>query len=327
MCADVCLESSRTRIKGVGAEIMRSESKGMWLGLLGVTGFGFTLPVTRLVIPELDPVFIGSGRAVVAAGLAGLVLLAKRSRLPTVSQWRQLLVVAAGVVVGFPMLSAWAMQTVPASHGGVVLGVLPLATAVVGAFIMGERPSMGFWLVSLAGSATVVGYALWTGAGTLQIGDLALLGAVVSAAIGYAVGGKLTKELGGGPVICWALVISLPLIVFPAWLTAPESFAAVSGDAWLGFLYLALVSQLFGFFLWNAGLALGGIARVSQTQLLQPFVTIAASAVLLSEAIETSTVVLALIVISLVAIGRTMPVASAPRAPVTGPVCCQSRGG
>ena len=117
------------------------------------------------------------------------------------------------------------------------------------------------------------------------------------------------------------------MIAFPAWLTAPKSFAAVSSDAWVGFLYLALVSQLFGFFLWNAGLALGGIARVSQTQLLQPFVTIAASAVLLSEAIETSTVVLALIVISLVAIGRTMPVASAPRAPVTGPVCCQSRGG
>ena len=287
---------------------MTNESKGMLLGLLGVVSFGLTLPATRFVVPYFDPVFIGLGRAVPAALVAAMLLLITRQPVPNRKQLYQLLVIAAGVVLGFPVLSAWAMQTVPASHGGVVLGLLPLATAVAGALISGEKPSLGFWVAGMAGSVLVIIYSLSQGGGWFHGGDLALLGAVLSAAIGYAVGGKLSREIGGWQVICWALVIGLPFIIAPAWIHAPQSVAHIHGSVWLGFLYLALVSQLFGFFLWNKGLAIGGVARVSQTQLLQPFVTIVASALLLSEAIDTATIVFALLVVGMVAVSKRMPI-------------------
>jgi drug/metabolite transporter (DMT)-like permease len=287
---------------------MSNESKGMLLGLLGVIAFGLTLPATRYVVPYLDPVFIGLGRAVLAAFFAALLLLITRQPIPDKYQFCKLLVIASGVVVGFPVLSAWAMQTVPSSHGGVVLGILPLATAVAGVLISSERPSPGFWLSGAAGCAAVVVYSLRDGAGSFQPGDLALLGAVASAGVGYAVGGQLSREIGGWQVICWALVIALPFIALPAWIQAPENGLNIPVNIWMGFLYLALVSQLLGFFLWNKGLALGGIARVSQAQLVQPFVTIVASAILINEAIEAVTVIFALLVVSIVAIGKRMPI-------------------
>lgn len=290
---------------------MTKESKGMLLGVLGVTLFGLTLPATRYVVDYFDPVFIGLGRSVVAAVFAALLLLITRQLLPNKHQFYKLSIVALGVVIGFPLLSAWAMQTVPASHGGVVLGILPLATAIVGVLISKERPSIGFWLSGAVGSSIVVIYSIFKGIGSFGIGDLALLGAIVSAAIGYAVGGKLSKEIGGWQVICWALVISLPFIITPAWLQSPQDGLNIPINVWLFFLYLALVSQLFGFFLWNKGLALGGIARVSQTQLIQPFVTIFASALLLNEPLEIITIVFALLVVGTVAIGKKMPIKSA----------------
>lgn len=290
---------------------MTKESKGMLLGVLGVTLFGLTLPATRYVVDYFDPVFIGLGRSVVAAVFAALLLLITRQLLPNKHQFYNLSIVALGVVIGFPLLSAWAMQTVPASHGGVVLGILPLATAIVGVLISKERPSIGFWLSGAVGSSIVVIYSIFKGLGSFGIGDLALLGAIVSAAIGYAVGGKLSKEIGGWQVICWALVISLPFIITPAWLQSPQDGLNIPINVWLFFLYLALVSQLFGFFLWNKGLALGGIARVSQTQLIQPFVTIFASALLLNEPLEIITIVFALLVVGTVAIGKKMPIKSA----------------
>ncbi len=283
----------------------------MLLGVLGVTLFGLTLPATRYVVDYFDPVFIGLGRSVVAAVFAALLLLITRQLLPNKHQFYKLSIVALGVVIGFPLLSAWAMQTVPASHGGVVLGILPLATAIVGVLISKERPSIGFWLSGAVGSSIVVIYSIFKGIGSFGIGDLALLGAIVSAAIGYAVGGKLSKEIGGWQVICWALVISLPFIITPAWLQSPQDGLNIPINVWLFFLYLALVSQLFGFFLWNKGLALGGIARVSQTQLIQPFVTIFASALLLNEPLEIITIVFALLVVGTVAIGKKMPIKSA----------------
>jgi drug/metabolite transporter (DMT)-like permease len=305
---------------------MRDESKGMLLGLLAVTGFGFTLPVTRMVVAELDPMFIGFGRALVAALVAAVWLIATNSRLPNASQWRRLLITMSCVAVGFPLLSAWAMQSVPASHGGVVLAVVPLGTALVGAFIARERPSTGFWMVSLAGSVIVAAYSIRGGSETLQTGDLALLGAVITAVIGYAMGGQLSRELGGAATICWTLVLSLPFVAVPTWLAAPTSFSAVSTGSWIGFLYLALVSQLFGFFLWNAGLALGGIARVSQTQLVQPFVTIVASVWLLGETIEPLTIGFAVVVISLVAMSRNMPIYSVSPLAATTPATCRTKG-
>ena len=288
---------------------MSDESKGMFLGLVGVVSFGLTLPATRFIIPYFEPVFIGLGRAVIASFVAAFLLIATKQTSPSKNQFYQLLVVASGVVVGFPILSAWAMQTVPASHGGVVLGVLPLATAIVGAVVSNEKPSVAFWICGIVGSAVVIAYSLLQGVGEFQTGDFFLLGAIVSAATGYALGGKLSKEIGGWQVICWALVISFPFIIVPAWLEAPqEAVGSLPLNVLLSFLYLALVSQLFGFFFWNKGLALGGVARVSQTQLLQPIVTLVASAFLINETINLQTIVFAILVIVTVAIGKKMPI-------------------
>jgi len=288
---------------------MSDESKGMFLGLVGVVSFGLTLPATRFIIPYFEPVFIGLGRAVIASFVAALLLIATKQTRPSRNQFYQLLGVASGVVVGFPILSAWAMQTVPASHGGVVLGVLPLATAIVGSVVSNEKPSVAFWICGIVGSAVVIAYSLLQGVGEFQTGDFFLLGAIVSAATGYALGGKLSKEIGGWQVICWALVISFPFIIVPAWLEAPqEAVGSLPLNVLLSFLYLALVSQLFGFFFWNKGLALGGVLRVSQTQLLQPFVTLVASAFLINENINLQTIVFAILVIVTVAIGKKMPI-------------------
>ena len=288
---------------------MSDESKGMFLGLVGVVSFGLTLPATRFIIPYFEPVFIGLGRAVIASFVAAFLLIATKQTSPSKNQFYQLLVVASGVVVGFPILSAWAMQTVPASHGGVVLGVLPLATAIVGSVVSNEKPSVAFWICGIVGSAVVIAYSLLQGVGEFQTGDFFLLGAIVSAATGYALGGKLSKEIGGWQVICWALVISFPFIIVPAWLEAPQdAVGSLPLNVILSFLYLALVSQLFGFFFWNKGLALGGVARVSQTQLLQPIVTLVASAFLINETINLQTIVFAILVIVTVAIGKKMPI-------------------
>ena len=288
---------------------MSDESKGMFLGLVGVVSFGLTLPATRFIIPYFEPVFIGLGRAVIASFVAALLLIATKQTRPSRNQFYQLLGVASGVVVGFPILSAWAMQTVPASHGGVVLGVLPLATAIVGSVVSNEKPSVAFWICGIVGSVVVIAYSLLQGVGEFQTGDFFLLGAIVSAATGYALGGKLSKEIGGWQVICWALVISFPFIIVPAWLEAPQdAFGSLPLNVILSFLYLALVSQLFGFFFWNKGLALGGVARVSQTQLLQPIVTLVASALLINETINVQTIVFATLVIVTVAIGKKMPI-------------------
>jgi drug/metabolite transporter (DMT)-like permease len=287
---------------------MNNETKGLILGFLGVTTFGLTLPITRFVVSYFDPLFIGLGRAVIAALVAGLLLLLAKESAPNREQIVQLIIIALGVVIGFPVLSAWAMQTVPASHGGVVLGVLPLATAAVGAWISKEKPSLGFWASGVLGAILVVIYSLLQGIGNFLLGDLALLGAVIAAAVGYAVGGKLSREIGGWKVICWALVLSLPFILVPAIVKSPKTAYEFPANVWISFLYLALVSQLFGFFLWNKGLALGGIARVSQTLLVQPFITIAASVVLIGETMDITTIIFALLVVATVAFNRRMPI-------------------
>lgn len=287
---------------------MKAETKGMVLGVIGVSAFGLTLPATRMVVPYLDPIFIGLGRAVLAAFFAVAILLWFREVIPNRQQLMQLCVVAIGVVVGFPVLSSWAMQYVPASHGGVVLGILPLATAVVGVVIGDERPSVAFWMVGVLGSGLVILYAVLEGVEGIHMADFALLGAIVSAAIGYAVGGKLSKDLGGWQVICWALVIALPFIVVPAIRHAPDSFSSIPVVGFACFIYLALVSQLLGFFVWYKGLALGGIARVSQAQLLQPFITLLASALFLGEVISIETMVFVLLVVGTVWLGKRMPI-------------------
>lgn len=285
--------------------------RGLAWGLAGVVAFGLTLPMTRLLVTVMDPVFIGLGRAVVAAMAAAVLLLVSRAPWPSRGQWPQLAVVAGGVVLGFPLLSAMAMRTVPAVHGGVVLGLLPLATALASVVINHERPSPLFWLTAVVGAVLVMLYAGGSDLASLAAGDALLVAAVAAAATGYAAGGRLAREMGGWRVICWALVLSAPLIVLPAWWHRPLP-ADLDGGHWLAFAYLALVSQLAGFFFWNRGLALGGVARVSQVQLLQPFVTAAAAAVLLHEGIELRDMVFALAVIACVAGNRRTAIARTP---------------
>jgi len=288
---------------------MNDEIKGMALGVVGVAIFSITLPATRIAVSGLEPVIVGLGRAVVAAGLAALTLAITRQPLPTPAQLKRLVVTALGVVLGFPLFSAIAMLYVPAVHGGIVLGVLPLATTAAGAVFCGEKPSPKFWAVALLGSALVVAFATIRGAGALQAADLWLLAAAVSAGAGYAVGGELSRTMGGWQVICWALIVSLPFIVPPVLWYLPDVDWRAPLPVWGAFLYVAVFSQFLGFFAWNRGLAMGGVARVGQVQLLQLFLTLLASAVLLGEVIDAVTIGFAVAVVGTVAISRRMPVA------------------
>jgi drug/metabolite transporter (DMT)-like permease len=283
---------------------VRSEQAGLWYGFLGVAAFSLTLPATRVAVQDFDPLVITLGRAMVAFVLGAGALLATRQSWPTRSQWLRLAVVASGVVLGFPLLTALAMRSVPASHGSIVLGLLPLFTAGVAAFRGGERPSGRFWVASLLGSATVVGYGLSLGAGRLHVADLALLGAVLAAAVGYAEGARLAKEIGGWQVISWALVVAAPFLAIPAALAVARYGLSGSTESWLAFGYVSVVSQFFGFIPWYRGLALGGVARVSQLQLLQPFLTIVASALLLSETVTAGTLLAGVLVVGTVAVGK-----------------------
>ena len=277
---------------------------GLAWGFLGVAAFSVTLPATRVAVAHLDPVFVGLGRAVLAALLAALALAAARSPRPRGRQWRDLAVVALGVVVGFPLLSAYAMRHVDASHGAVVIGLLPLATAAAGAWIAHERPTARFWRWSALGSAVVVAFALHRGGGAPHVADLLLVGAVGAAAIGYAQGAALARTLGGWQVISWALVLSAPALAVPAWFAVGPSAAQAPWTAWAGFAYVSLVSMYLGFFAWYRGLAQGGIAAVGQVQLLQPFLTILFSTLLLGEALDPLTFAAAGLVIASIAMGR-----------------------
>lgn len=292
----------------------RAETAGLIYGFLGVCVFGVTLPATRIAVAEFDPLFVSLGRAALAGLVAIAILAATRSPWPRGPQWAKLAIAAAGVVFGFPVLSTLAMQHAPAGHGAIVLALLPLATAFSSVAFAGERPSPVFWLWSLTGCAAVLAYSALEGAfsgGSLGLADLLLVAAVASASIGYAQGGALSRDLGGWQVICWALVIALPVTIAALAIVRPPVNLAASLPAWGSFLYVTLASQLFGFFLWNKGLALGGVARVGQVQLLQTFVTLAAAALIVGEAIEPRDIGFAILVAAIVALGRRAPVRGA----------------
>jgi len=287
---------------------MQTESKGMWLGFAGVAIFSLTLPFTRIAVTELNPAFVAFGRAVVAALCSLGMLWHLKASLPSWRQVRGLLITALGVVIGFPLFSSIAMHTVPASHGAVVLGMLPLATALFGALRFGERPTIGFWIAALVGTGIVISFALRQGGGSFQLADLALFAAVLAAAMGYAEGGRLAQTMGGQQVISWALVLSLPLLLpVSIWLGWHYGVDA-SPRAWLAFAYVSLFSMFIGFFFWYKGLALGGIARVGQVQLLQPFMSLLGAALIAGEALEVRNLLFATAVIAVVAIGRRMPI-------------------
>jgi drug/metabolite transporter (DMT)-like permease len=294
------------------APATRSREKlGLLLGLCGVAGFSATLPATRLAVAYLDPTLVGLGRSLVAGILAATLLWLTRQPLPSRVQTKSLAVAAAGVIVGFPLLSSWAMQSLPAAHGAILVAILPLFTAIAGALRTGERPSAGFWLASLAGSILVAAFAVFSGAGGWQSADGLLMLASLAAAVGYAEGGRLARTMGGWQVICWALVITAPFLLLPVALAFLRHGAEAPLQAWLGFGYVSVVSQLIAFVLWYQGLALGGVVRVSQIQLLQPFMTLGVAALLLRESVTPAMIVFALAVAATVAVGRHMPIAGA----------------
>jgi drug/metabolite transporter (DMT)-like permease len=262
-------------------------------------------------VRELDPLFLTLGRALGAAVLAAGWLRVRRVAWPGRAALRPLAIVALGCVLGFPLLSSIAMRSVPASHGAVLAGMLPLATALYAALRGYERPSNGLWLVALLGSSLVVAFALGQGGGALQKADLLMFGAIVAAAAGYAEGGRLARTLGGQETICWALVLAaVPAAALLAAFGGDQfgRLGAVGPASWLGFAYVTTFSMFIGFFFWYRGLALGGVARVGQVQLLQPFLSLAGAALLLDETLTKANVGFALAVIATVALGRRMQV-------------------
>jgi drug/metabolite transporter (DMT)-like permease len=283
---------------------MERSTSGWLNGLIGVIIFSGSLPATRLAVQAFDPVFLTVARASIA-GLLGLaLLLVFRQPRPAARDLLSLVIVALGVVVGFPLLTALALQHVTSAHSIVFIGLLPLSTAIFGVLRGGERPKPAFWAFSLAGSLLVAGFALAQGGEASPLGDGLMLGAIIVCGLGYAEGAKLSRTLGGWQVISWALVLSLPLMAVLTVLWWPSSFAAVSAPAWLSLGYVSLFSMLIGFVFWYRGLAQGGIAAVGQLQLLQPFFGLALAAGLLGETVTPAMLLVTVAVIGCVAGAR-----------------------
>jgi drug/metabolite transporter (DMT)-like permease len=315
-----------------------SVKKGLWLGLLGVTLFAATLPMTKLAVgtlaePQLTPWFITFGRAAVAGLLSILYLtwqyirwltadlpsktamttITMAWKLPSAAEWALLAFTACGVVVGFPLFMSLALQYVPSTHGAVVTGLLPLTTAVVAALWFRQQPSPGFWVCAVLGTLLVVAFMVVrsadsTGHVSLHTADVFLLLAMLSASLGYIGGARLTPSLGAERVICWVLVLSLPMTLPMTWLNLPPNPAAIHPSSWWAFAYVAVFSMWLGFFAWYRGLALGGAVRVSQVQLVQPFLSLLFAVPLLGEKIDAMTLGFGLAVIATVFLGKKMPV-------------------
>jgi drug/metabolite transporter (DMT)-like permease len=285
------------------------QTLGMGLGFIGIAIFGGTLPATRLAVEGLDPFFITAGRAAASGLLSAALLLMLRRRWPSMRQIRTMLICIVTIVFGFPGLMALAMLTVPAAHGGVVLGILPLTTAAAASVILGERPSLRFWLLAGLGTTVVVAFALRDSGGEIAIGDVYLFLAAISTSIGYVFSADLSHEMPGWEVISWILVLALPLTLPLAIWLWPTNPGAVPTAAWVAFAYVSVFSMFVGFFAWNAGLVMGGVARVSQVQLLQTFVTLGLSAVINGEHVGPSTIAVAALVVAIVAAGRNARIA------------------
>ncbi|HEY0820588.1 MAG TPA: DMT family transporter [Rhizobacter sp.] len=289
---------------------MHPQTKGLWLGLVGVTLFAMTTPMTRLAVgpaddPQLAPLFVTAGRAALAGVLSLLYLLITRAPMPRARHLPALAVSAVGTVIGFPLFLSLALRDVDAMHAAVVTGLLPLGTAVVASIAFRQRPSFGFWACAVAGFSLVVAFALTTG-GRVSAADGLLLLAVLSAAVGYVSGAQLAKEWSAEHVICWVLVLSMPLTWPLAWHAWPHQPASLA--AWGGFAYVTLFSMWIGFFAWYRALALGGTVRVSQVQLVQPFLSLLFAVPILGERLDAMTLLFSLAVIATVFIGKKMPV-------------------
>jgi len=284
---------------------MDSKTAGWGNGLLGVIIFSGSLPATRLAVADLSPLFLTSARAAIAALLGALFLFLLRAPRPQRSDLLPLVIVSLGVVIGFPLLTALALQHITAAHSIVFIGLLPLATAIFGVLRGGERPKPAFWLFSAIGAATVATFALSrSGANVMSAGDLLMIAAVLACGLGYAEGATLSRRLGGWQVISWALLLSLPPMALLTLINWPDSFGTVGLPAWIGLAYVSVFSMLVGFIFWYRGLALGGIAGVGQLQLLQPFMGLVWAALLLGEPVAWTMIASTLVVVLCVAGAR-----------------------
>ncbi len=281
-----------------------SSIQGWGSGLLGVVIFSGSLPATRVAVAGFSPLFLTAARAVIAALLASALLLLWRQERPERRDIVSLMIVAAGVVVGFPLLTALALRHITSAHSIVFIGLLPLATAIFGVLRGGERPKPLFWLFSCLGSATVAAFALFNGGTASLTGDLLMIAAIVVCGLGYAEGGKLSRKLGGWQVISWALILSAPLMLMVAAVTLPSSWQGIDAAVWLGLAYVSVFSMLIGFVFWYRGLARGGIAAVGQLQLLQPFFGLALAGLLLHEPVAWTMVAVTGVIVVCVAFAR-----------------------
>jgi drug/metabolite transporter (DMT)-like permease len=285
------------------------ETLGIALGVAGVLLFGGTLPATRVAVAELDPLFLSAARAAIAGCAGALLLLVLRRPLPPRALWLEFALAGICTIIGFPVFMALAMMHVPSSHGGVVLGIIPLATAAAAALVAHERPSLGFWLASTAGALIVLVFMVrQSGANTLQLGDLYLLGTVASGAFGYALSGRLSIQRPGWEVISWQVTLFLPLSLIAAFALWPSTLDNVPAPAWIGLAYVSFISQFFAFFVFNAAMSMAGVARVGQLMLLQPFVIVGLSVPVNGERFDISTLLYAAAVVAVVLVGQRMRV-------------------
>ncbi|TQR37022.1 DMT family transporter [Lysinibacillus sphaericus] len=283
--------------------------KGMILGFIGIVCFSFTLPATSIAVPYFGATIVGLGRTVMAAIIVVILFIIKKEKIPNKKHMKGIFIVAIGATLAFPLLTTFAMKSLPVSHGAIELALLPLVTAGFAVWRGGERLTKRYWIASVIAAISVVVYAMYLGLGQLQKGDIALLAAVLLLGLSYAEGGKLSKELGSWQVIAWAIVFGAPFFVIPVGLSLSVDMLQAPIEAWISLLYLAIVSQFFAYIAWYTGMSLGGIARVGQIQYLQPFLMIGFSVLFLGESITWVTVVLALVVVICVMIGKNAPVA------------------
>jgi len=283
---------------------MQDRTRGWLNGLLGVIIFSGSLPATRVAVSGFDPVFLTAARASIAGVLGLLLLIALGVSRPRRNDMASLVTVALGVVVGFPLFSALALQHITAARSLVFLGLLPLATALFGVVRGGDRPHPAFWAFTVLGSLCIISFALAQGGKASVQGDLLMLGAIITCGYGYAEGGRLSRHLGGWQVISWALVISLPVMLLIGWIFLPTQWQGISAAAWGGLVYVSLFSMLIGFFFWYHGLAKGGIAAVGQLQLLQPFMGLGLAAILLHEEVNSAMLAATLGVVACVGFAR-----------------------
>jgi len=299
---------TKTANQTTGTSPGKLESLGLGYGLVGVLVFSLTLPASKVAVGSFGALVVGPGRALIAAIFATLMLWSRHEKIPRKTYLPGFIIIGVGAIFGFPLLTAWAMERLPASQGAVELALVPLATAAVSALRHGEKPSLSFWICSVGGALTVIAYTSVTGLGGIRLADLALLGAVVIVAFAYAEGGRMAGGLGGWQVIAWSVVLSAPLVtvllIIDFATTGVPHILHISWTAWASLLYLGVGSQFFGFVAWYTGMGIGGVARVSQMQYLQPFFTILFSWGWLGERLDVKTLVAAVVVVVWVVVGK-----------------------